>query len=76
MQAFFMDHCIDEERITNYNTELLKYKTLSLTQEIIGGSFKYKEDRDKLFKKLVFDIIVNATLGSPTNSKVRLLFYK
>lgn len=76
MQAFFMDHCIDEERITSYHMELLKSKTSSLTQEIIAGSFKYKEDRDKLFKKLVFDIIVNTTLGSPTNSKVKILFYK
>lgn len=71
IQVFYMDHCIDEERITNHHMELLKRKTLSLTQEIIGGPFKYKEDRDKLFKKLVFDIIVNTTLGSPTNSKVR-----
>lgn len=76
MQVFCMDHCIDEERIAKYHTELLKFKTLTLTQEIIAGSFKYKEDRDKLIKKLVFDIIVNTTLGNPTNSKVRLMFYK
>lgn len=70
MQVFFMDHTIDADRITEYQTDRLKAKSMKLTQEIITGIFPLKDDRDKLFKKIIFDIIINTMLGSPTNSKV------
>lgn len=70
MQVFFMDHAIDADRISVYHANQLKSKTFKLMQEILTGTFVKADDREKLLKKIIFDIIVNSMLGNPTNSKV------
>lgn len=71
MQAFFITHSIDGKRIVERQQELLNGRTSSLTKEIITATIRTAEDRDKLFKKIVIDIIVHTSLGNPTNVKVR-----
>lgn len=70
MQAFFITHSINSERIVQRQKQILDEKTSSLTKEIITSTVRCNEDRDKLFKKIVIDIIVHTSLGSPTNVKV------
>lgn len=76
MQAFFMSHTIEAQRIVHLQRALLKSRTSALTNEILTCELISKDDRDKLFKKIVVDIIVNNSLGSPSNGKVlRLILF-
>lgn len=71
MQAFFITHSIDAKRIVDRQMQLLNERTASLTKEIITATIRTTEDRDKLFKKIIIDIIVQMSLGNPTNVKVK-----
>ena len=69
-QAFFSNHHINTDRISNFYGKQLQAKTEKLTNEITTSDIKTKEDREKMFKKIVIDIIVNSSFGSPSSSKV------
>lgn len=65
-----MDHSIDSDRIVLYHANLLKTKSMKITEEIISNHHKTTEERNKLLRKISADIIGNNLLGNATNSKV------
>lgn len=70
MQLFTMDHTIDIERISQLHSNAMLEKTAKLTNDLLSAHGSTLSERDKLFKKLTLDIIVNNYLGSASNQKV------
>lgn len=69
MQVFSIDHVIDTERIFQAHSDSMHSKTAKLTNDLLSAQNSSKNERDKLFKKLTLDIIVNNYLGSASNQK-------
>lgn len=70
MQVYSMDHTIDTERICQLHSNAMQEKTAKLTNDLLSAQPGSSNERDKLFKKITLDIIVNNFLGSASNQKV------
>jgi hypothetical protein len=76
MQVFFIENSKPyDEIIAEYHDNLNK-KTCLLVKEIIEGNNKNKDDLFTLQKKIIIDVILQTSLGSPSNQEVTKIIVK
>ncbi|XP_059611715.1 cilia- and flagella-associated protein 206-like [Phlebotomus argentipes] len=70
MQFYVTENPVAVERIKQKHRDVVKQKTSRLSREILEGCPKSKEERAKLLRRIVVDLVVNNSIGSPANEKV------
>lgn len=70
MQFYVTENPPAVEKIKLKHREIMKQKTSRLSKEIFDGSPKTKEERARLLRKIVVDLVVNNSIGSPANERV------
>lgn len=73
MQVYFVENPVDSSVIISKQRNLLASRSEKLIKDIVEIRSSSKDDRNRLFKRMVVDIIINNGLGNPGNHKVYLL---
>lgn len=70
MQVYFVENPVDSSAIISKQRNILASRSEKLIKDIVEIRSSSKDDRNKLFKRMVVDIIINNGLGNPGNHKV------
>lgn len=70
MQNLFIQNSIDKERIIETYRNQLAVKTQVLTEDIVGSAIASSRSYENYFRKVTVDIIVQQSLGDPSQKEV------